>query len=108
MGRKGDKLTDESTALAEELIVRLRGLGEVKARKMFGGYGLFGDGKMFGLVTSEAEMFLKADASNIAPFRKARAPRHGKMPYYRVPQRVLKDTAALLAWTRRSLRVAHG
>ena len=108
MGRKGDKLTAESTALVEKLLVRLQGLGDVRAQKMFGGYGLFGHGKMFGLVTSGAELFLKADDSNIAQFRKARAPQHGKMPYYRVPKRVLNYTAALLEWARRSLRVAHG
>lgn len=108
MGQKGAKLTVEATALVEGLLPRLSALGEVTSRKMFGGHGIFGDGKMFGLVTSEAALYFKADESNLARYQKAKSPRHGKMPYYLVPKAVLKDDAALIEWAQASFEVAHG
>ena len=108
MGRKGDKLTGQSSSFVEELVPRLSGLGDVTVRKMFGGYGVFGDGKMFGLVTSGAEFFLKADESNLARYEKAGSPRHGKMPYYQVPETVLRDDAQLAQWARLSIRISKG
>ncbi len=108
MGRRGDKLTAECTALAEELVPRLEALGAVKTRKMFGGYGLFGDGKMFGLVTSDVELFLKVDESNVDRFRSARSPQHGTMPYFRVPKGVLSNDEELLDWAGSAVEVAHG
>ncbi len=82
-------------------------LKNVRARKMFGGYGLFQQGKMFGLISSEAELFLKVDASNQARFRRSRSPQHGKMPYFRVPKSVLGDDRELLDWASSAVEVAH-
>jgi DNA transformation protein len=107
MGKKGDRQTAAGAAFVEGLMPRLTPLREVTSRKMFGGYGLFQNGKMFGLVTSSAEFFLKADQSNMARFKRARSPQHGKMPYFRVPKRVLADDTALLDWARSAVKAAH-
>ena len=98
MGQKGDRQTREGAQFSEELLPRLKPLGEVSSRKMFGGYGLFLRGKMFALISSDAELYLKVDDSNRARFRRACCRQHGKMPYFCVPQRVLADTDNLLEW----------
>ena len=108
MGIKGDRATINGAEFAEGLAQRLEPLGEVKTKKMFGGYGIFQAGKMFALVTSGAELFFKVDDSNRARFIKAKSPQHSKMPYFRVPVPVLKSDTKFVEWARRSVEIAHG
>ncbi len=107
MGIKGNRQTAAGGEMAESCVERLGSLDQVSSRKMFGGHGIFQKGKMFALVTSGAELYFKADDANRASFTKARAPQHGKMPYFRVPKNVLADDRKLLAWARESVRAAH-
>lgn len=108
MGIKGNKATARGAEFADALVPRLGALGDVTTKKMFGGHGIFQAGKMFGLVTSGAELFLKADDSNRARFTKAKSPQHGKMPYFQVPEAVLKSDKKLIEWAEDSVKVAHG
>jgi len=55
-------------------------LGDVRAKSMFGGYGLFLDGLMFGLVTRDDALFLKADDTNRPAFEGRGLKSFGKMP----------------------------
>ena len=107
MGRIGDRQTAEGARFSLVLVPQLASLGAISSKKMFGGYGLFQKGKMFGLITSDAELFLKVDDSNRARFKRVRAPQHGKMPYFRVPKTVLADAPTLLNWARSAVEVAH-
>lgn len=105
MGKKGAKLTAVSTEIAAELVRQLRDLGDVSSKKMFGGSGIFESGKMFAFVDSEGEVFLKADDSNRQQFEEAGAAKHGRMPYFEVPQAILEDDADLKKWARTSMAV---
>jgi len=107
MGIKGAKATTEGAEFAQALVPRLEGLGDVTTKGMFGGHGIFQAGKMFALVTSGAELFLKADESNRARFTAVKSPQHGKMPYFRVPDAVLKNDKKLIEWAKDSVVVAH-
>ncbi len=107
MGRTGDRQTAEAAQFSKDLLSQLAPIGAVSSKKMFGGYGLFHEGKMFGLITSDAELFLKVDDSNRARFKRARAPQHSKMPYFRVPKTVLDDATTLLDWASSAVKVAH-
>ena len=107
MGRKGSKHSPEGEQFCERLMPRLAPLDAVSSKKMFGGYGIFQKGKMFGLITSDAELFLKVDDSNQARFRRTRSPQHGKMPYFRVPKSVLGADDKLLDWANSAVEVAH-
>ena len=51
------------TELIAHLLDLLQPLGEVRARRMFGGYGLYLDDLMFGLVADET-LYLKIDADS--------------------------------------------
>ena len=88
--------------------------GPVRARRMFGGLGLYADGVMFGLV-ADGIIYLKSgveDAEAFAaegcePFRYDKAGRVVEMSYRRLPDRLLDDPDELAAWARRALAVAR-
>ena len=87
--------------------------GPIKVRRMFGGYGVYHHGLMFGLISDET-LYLKADAENAAYFLKCRLAqfeyhRKGKvtkMSYYRAPDAIFEDYAEAARWARRSYEAA--
>jgi DNA transformation protein len=103
MGKKGARLTEQSTAVAEDLVEQLRPLGDVSNRKMFGGHGVFCDGVMFALINSDGDAFLRVDDDFRAELEAAGSTSHGKMPYMSVPT----DDQALPALAGRSLEIAR-
>ena len=107
MGKKGSKLTKKATEMCQQFIDTLAGIGEITSRKMFGGYGIFENAVMFALVNPEGGIFLKVNESNISLFEKEGSTSHGKMPYYEIPGKVLKDQALLVEWARDSIEIAR-
>lgn len=89
----------------EELVERLSAFGPVSARFMFGGFGLYADGAMFGLVDDGA-LYLRADEVNRPAFEAVGSrpwvyEMKGKpsaMPYYPIPQEDFDDRDALRGW----------
>jgi DNA transformation protein len=87
--------------------------GGVTARKMFGGAGLYRDGKMFGLVAddvaylkvddSNRERFIEADSGPFKPY----PDKPGTMPYYEIPAEVLEQPDLLAEWAAQSLAIAR-
>lgn len=106
MGKKGAKLTQAAGDAAELLVDLLRPLGDVSSKKMFGGYGIFEGGKMFALIDSSGHPFFKADDSNRARYEAAGSEKHGRMPYYAVPDSVLDDEAELHRWAQDSINLS--
>lgn len=99
----------------EYLLELLKPLGPVRAQRMFGGYGLFLDELMFGLVANDV-LYLKTDAGNRAAFEAHRLPpftyeRAGKpaivMSYHRAPEDALEDSAELCRWARDAASAAR-
>jgi DNA transformation protein len=89
-------------------------LGEVKARALFGGHGIYLKGKMFALVARDT-FYIKADDANRAEFESrgltpfqydARGKLH-TMSYYEPPAAALDDSALLCEWARRGLAAAR-
>jgi DNA transformation protein len=107
MGEKGEKLSDISGKAAEDLKERLTPLGDIRIRKMFGGYGVFEAETMFALVDSKGVIFLKADDTNRSLFEAVGAAKHGRMPYYQVGETVLSDDATLQEWASPSITVSR-
>ena len=102
-----------SDEFLDYVVEQLAQLGAVAVRKMFGGAGLYCDGKMFGLVADDVP-YLKVDDSNRDDFVKAGAgpfipfpDKTTAMPYYEIPADVLEDPATLAQWALRSLAVAR-
>lgn len=89
-------------------------LGPVAARRMFGGFGVYLDGVMFGLIGFN-ELYFKVDDGNRAdyeaagmqPFTYQGRDRPVSMSYWRVPGDVFDDTEALAAWAGKALDAAR-
>lgn len=107
MGVKGAKETEGAATTAEDLVASLAPLGDVRSRKMFGGYGVFAEDTMFAIVDSAGKAFLRADDASCGPFEAAGSERHSRMPYWQIPDPVLAEKDELVAWATRSLHVAR-
>ena len=90
---------------------QFRELGEVTSRKMFGGAGIYFDGKFFALVAND-ELYIKVDDTNRPQFEKAGShafePWEGQFMngYWSVPPDVLEDPAKLAEWSQHPLSIA--
>ncbi len=97
-------------AFVDGVLGRLLPLGPVRARAMFGGWGLFLDDAMFGLIAGE-RLYFKVDAETERRFAAASAEaftylRQGKriaMSYRAAPL----ETGALLPWAELGLEAAR-
>lgn len=103
MGTKGSKLSQASVQTAELLKGKLDVIGGIIIKKMFGGHGIFHDGKMFGIVDSKGHGYLKVTDLNKADLEEKGSQQHGKMPYFSIPDTVLNDDENLVAWARKAL-----
>jgi len=100
-----------SDQFLDYVIDQLSSWGEVSARRMFGGAGLYRNGRMFGLVAEDVA-YLKVDDSNRADFEKVGSspfkPYPDKktvMSYYEIPADVLEDSVELGRWAERSFAI---
>ena len=105
MGTKGAKFSEKVSEVADGIVERLAPLGPVTWKKMFGGAGIFLDGKMFALVDHDGCAYLKADASNRDRYISAGSTQHGRMPYFSVPEGVLASDQQLREWAEASVRL---
>ena len=91
----------------------LESFGPVQARKMFGGYGLFYDGVMFGLIADDT-LYLKSDpaieshftARELDQFTYVKRGKPIKMSYFMAPEELFEDPEQAMIWARRSLDAA--
>lgn len=63
----------------EYVVEQLRGAGNVRARKMFGEYGLFCDGTFFGVICDD-QLLSKSRLKGKQPFPTCRRPHLMKVP----------------------------
>lgn len=95
------------------VIDQLTDVGGVGARAMFGGFGIYKGGVMFGLVAMD-ELYFKVDDSNRAdyetrnskPFVYEGKNRPISMSYWRVPDDVLENADDLKTWAMKAYDVA--
>ena len=107
MGAKGQKRTGAAKEAATHTAERLAPLGDIAPKGMFGGYGLFHDGVMFGLVNSAGAVHLRVDGETRPRLEEAGGEAHGKMPYVSVPDSILADDAAFHACASDAIATAH-
>jgi DNA transformation protein and related proteins len=83
-------------------------------RRLFGGAGIFADGRMFALV-SHGVIYLKVGAHNAPAFDReqlepftygTKTGRRGVMSYRRMPDRLYDDPDELAIWAREALAAA--
>lgn len=100
-----------SDAFLEYMLDQFSAWGGVTSRKMFGGAGLYREGKMFALIADDVA-YLKVDDSNREPFLAAGSSpfqpypdKPNTMPYYEIPPDVLENSDALISWAEISLNI---
>jgi DNA transformation protein len=87
--------------------------GTVRAKRMFGGYGLYHDDLMFGLVADEV-LYLKADEWSshafselgLPQFEYAKGGKKIKVSYYMVPEEIFADPGLAKEWAARAFEAA--
>jgi DNA transformation protein len=88
------------------VLEKLAPLGAVTGKSMFGGFGVFHEGEMFGLISNDV-LYLKADDSNREEYEKSGSRQYKPMPYWNVPADVFEDNAELVKWAQKSVTIAH-
>ena len=105
MAKKSGKFSPKVGEVTQAIVERLAPLGPVTWKKMFGGAGIFLDGKMFGLVNHDGYAHLKVADANRDQYKAAGSTKFGNMPYYSIPSEVLADDALLQEWAAASIRL---
>ena len=99
----------------DHLLDLLHPLGEVSARSMFGGWGIYHRGKMFALVAFET-FYVKVDAHSrpefeslgLAPFSyESSGGKRAVMAYYTVPAEALDSSPLLCHWAEKGFAAAE-
>jgi DNA transformation protein len=100
----------KTNEFCDYLMDRLAPLGTPSYKFMFGGYGIYLDGLMMGIVSHDA-LWLRADEGNradyeargIQPFQPmGKNGPMGIMPYYPVPDDVFEDEDVFQDWVKKS------
>jgi DNA transformation protein len=97
----------------EFVLESLQPLRGVSARRMFGGWGIYKDGVMFGLIAYDT-LYFKVDEGNRQAYEAADLPHFtysdkGKsirMPYREAPSEGFDDAEVLCAWAREAYAAA--
>lgn len=93
-----------------EVVSLLAELGEVRAKAMFGGHGLYCGLTFFGLI-AEGRLYFKIDdnsrgeyvARGSGPF--VYSPGKTMKSYYEVPREIFESDEELVRWARRAMEV---
>ncbi len=101
---------DFAEYVVKDLLAEVRG---VTSRAMFGGFGLYKDGVIFGIIVDD-EVYFKVGDSNLKKYEEAESRpftyknARGKeiaMSYWEVPADVLEDRETIVRWAEESCRV---
>ena len=95
------------------LIDGLQPLGQIRAKRMFGGHGIFFEDTMFAIVADDT-LYLKADEQNksefdaldLMPFQYSRKDKVIEMSYRPAPEVIFDDPDELIHWGRLALDAA--
>lgn len=101
-------------SFVEYTVELLEKLGPVQSRSMFGGWGLYFGGRMFGLIGG-GQLFLKVDdvtrpdfqAAGCRPFIYEGMSTPVEMGYWTPPADAADDAYALLPWARKAVDAAN-
>ncbi|HET9549260.1 MAG TPA: TfoX/Sxy family protein [Candidatus Binatia bacterium] len=101
-------MNQKDESFKDFVLDQLRGLDDVEARRMFGGYGLYQDETFFGIIHKD-RVYFKIDDSTVGEYRKRKMKpfrpnaRQTLKSFYQVPLEILEDTERLGEWTARAI-----
>lgn len=98
----------------DELAEIFQSLGPVSIRRLFGGKGVYCEGRILAIVLN-GELLLKADAESAPAFEEAGARqwiytrkdgKGGAMPYWSIPEDAWDDPDVMAKWVRLAFEAA--
>ena len=106
-------LSPEEKEFKNYIIDLMQSIGPVSAKAMFGGYGIFLNGLMFGLI-ADSVLYLKVDestenefkAKGLEPFTYSKKGKSFKMSYYEAPEDALEDSEEMRSWAQKAYTTA--
>lgn len=101
------------SAYCEYIADSLSAWRDVNVRKMFGGYGLYAQHVMFGLVDDDV-LYFKVDNTNIEDYKKLHSQpftyeARGKviaLSYWKVLEEIIEDSSEFAIWAEKSFQIA--
>ena len=101
------------TEFVEYLLELLEPFGPVKAKAMFGGFGIYRRDLMFALVADDT-LYLKADQKSrsefesrgLSPFVYKMKGKEFSMSYYKAPDEALEDPEEMAQWAKKAYEAA--
>jgi len=102
-----------SSNYADYIMEVLSPHGEITARSMFGGYGIYKNNIIFALIISD-ELYFKVNASNqlqyeeldSEPFSYEAKGKKTTMSYWKVPMEILEDEDRIGEWLNQSYEIS--
>ena len=106
-------VSSEEKEFVTYVVELMESVGPVSAKGMFGGYGIFLDGLMFGLV-ADSTLYLKVDketenefkAKGLDAFTYNKKGEEIKMTYYQAPEEALEDAEEMNSWANKAYGAA--
>jgi len=97
----------------ESILEQLALVGNVRARAMFGGYGIYQGDTIFAIVVDDV-LYLKVDdvtrpqfiARGQNPFSYTARGKTMTMQYYEAPPELFEDQETMLLWTQQAIEVS--
>ena len=104
----------KSSPFVDRMLLQLAPLGPVRARAMFGGFGVYLDDLMFALIAWD-RLFFKVDGESLPAFKAARAKpfvydqggQSVTMSYWEPQKAAFEDAASLMPWAEKGLAAAQ-
>lgn len=101
-----------SDTFKDFVLEQLEGLGELDYRSMFGGYALYNNGEIFGIVFKGRAYFKTGPANRASFIEKGMKPfrPRSKMTlksYYEVPIDILEDSERAVEWAKAAVAVSR-
>lgn len=102
-------------AIVELLADVLRREGLFRAKRMFGGHGLYLDGQFFAILDGD-KLYFKVDKTTQSHFEKegmspftyeTKTATHALWSYWRVPERLFDEPDELITWVRHAVGAAR-
>lgn len=91
--------------LVDSIIDLVSPLGEIRVKRMFGGYGFYMNELFFGLVAFD-KFFLKVDDESRATFEFADG-RVGSMSYHEAPEEAFSSANRMKPWAMLAIKAAE-
>ena len=110
-------IDDFKDYIVEDVLGHIEG---ITAKRMFGGYSLYLDGKIFAMITSDTDLYFKVDDTNRSEYEARgshpfvysgwKDPKRKPitMPYWHISEEIMEDHEKIEELVRDSARISQG